>query len=60
MATLRVVLGTNVLLSGIAYPASIPGKIMAAWRHGSIEVLLSSFILDELRRGFRVSQAGMA
>jgi uncharacterized protein len=30
MATLRVVLGTNILLSGIAYPASIPGKIMAA------------------------------
>lgn len=23
---------------------------MAAWRHGSVEVLLSSFILDELRR----------
>lgn len=50
MATLRVVLDTNVLLSGIAYPASIPGKIMAAWRHGSIEVILSAFILDELQR----------
>jgi len=50
VATLRVVLDTNVLLSGIAYPASVPGKIMAAWRHGSINVLLSSYILDELRR----------
>ena len=50
MANLRVVLDTNVLLSGIAYPASIPGKIMAAWRHGSIDVVLSDFILDELRR----------
>jgi uncharacterized protein len=51
VATLRVVLDTNVLLSGIAYPASVPGKIMAAWRHhGSIEVLLSTYILDELRR----------
>jgi putative PIN family toxin of toxin-antitoxin system len=50
MAALRVVLDTNVLLSGIAYPASIPGKIMAAWRHGSIEVILSAFILDELQR----------
>jgi uncharacterized protein len=48
--TLRVVLDTNVLLSGIAYPASVPGKIMAAWRHGSIEVLLSDYILEELRR----------
>lgn len=50
MAALRVVLDTNVLLSGVAYPGSVPGKIMAAWRHGSIEVLLSPYILDELRR----------
>ena len=50
MATLRVVLDTNVLLSGIAYPASIPGKIIAAWRHGSVDALLSTYILDELRR----------
>jgi len=45
-----VVLDTNVLLSGIAYPASVPGKIIAAWRHGSVDVLLSVYILDELRR----------
>jgi putative PIN family toxin of toxin-antitoxin system len=50
VATLRVVLETNVLLSGIAYPASVPGKIIAAWRYGSIEMLLSDYILDELRR----------
>jgi len=48
--TLRVVLDTNVLLSGLAYPASVPGKIMAAWRHGSVEVLLSVYIVEELRR----------
>ena len=28
----------------------MPGKILAAWRHGSVDVLLSAFILDELRR----------
>jgi len=50
MPALRVVLDTNVLLSGLAYPASVPGKIMAAWRHGSVEVLLSAYILEELRR----------
>ncbi|MBL8446732.1 MAG: putative toxin-antitoxin system toxin component, PIN family [Zoogloeaceae bacterium] len=50
MATLRVVLDTNVLLSGLAYPTSLPGKIVMAWRHGSLDVLLSDFILDELRR----------
>lgn len=50
MATLRVVIDTNVLLSGIAYPVSVPGRILGAWRHGSIDVLLSAYILDELRR----------
>ncbi len=50
MATLKLVLDTNVLLSGIAYPTSIPGKIVTAWRHGSVEVLLSGFILQELRK----------
>ena len=48
--TLRVVLDTNVLLSGIAFPGSIPGKIMSAWRLGSLEVVLSDFILNELGR----------
>ena len=46
----RVVLDTNVLLSGIAYPESIPGKILAAWRNGAVEMLLSAYILEELRR----------
>jgi putative PIN family toxin of toxin-antitoxin system len=50
VAALRVVLDTNVLLSGIAYPASVPGRILTAWRHGSVDVLLSAHILDELRR----------
>ena len=50
MATLRVVLDTNVLLSGIAYPGSVPGKILTAWRHGALDLVLSDYILDELRR----------
>jgi putative PIN family toxin of toxin-antitoxin system len=50
VASLRVVLDTNVLVSGLAYPGSPPGKILAAWRNGSLEVLLSRYILDELRR----------
>lgn len=48
--SLRVVLDTNVLLSGIAYPASLPGRIMTAWRHGSVEVVLSAYLIEELRR----------
>jgi uncharacterized protein len=28
----------------------VPGRIVAAWRHGSVAVVLSAFILEELRR----------
>lgn len=45
-----IVLDTNVLLSGIAYPGSIPGKIVSSWQRGSLEVVLSQYILDELQR----------
>jgi predicted nucleic acid-binding protein len=50
MAGLAVVLDTNVLLSGLAYPASVPGRLLAAWRFGALEVVLSDFSLAELRR----------
>lgn len=47
---IHVVLDNNVLLSGLAYPASIPGAIVTAWRGGSLQVSQSHYILDELRR----------
>lgn len=50
MPTLRVVLDTNLLASGIVYPKSIPGRIVGAWNRGSIEVVLSAHILGELAR----------
>ena len=50
MSNLRVVLDTNVLLSGLAYPSSIPGQIVAAWKTGAITVILSRYILDEVHR----------
>lgn len=50
MPGLRVVLDTNVLVSGLAYPGSVPGRIVTAWRQGSLEVVLSRYILDELVR----------
>ena len=50
MATLRVVLDTNVLVSGLAYPASVPGRSVGAWRQGALDVILSHYILDELAR----------
>ncbi len=50
MSNLRVVLDTNVLLSGLAYPASVPGKIVTAWKQGAIDAVLSHYILDEAVR----------
>lgn len=50
MAGLRVVVDTNVLVSGLAYPASIPGRILEAWRRGALEMVLSRYILDEVAR----------
>ncbi|MBF0354254.1 MAG: putative toxin-antitoxin system toxin component, PIN family [Alphaproteobacteria bacterium] len=47
---MKVVLDTNVLVSGLAYPASVPGRILTAWRQGAFEVALSRSILDELAR----------
>jgi putative PIN family toxin of toxin-antitoxin system len=50
MAGLRVVLDTNVLVSGLAYPGSVPGRIVSAWRQGGLDVVLSRYILDEMSR----------
>lgn len=50
MPPLRVVLDTNVLVSGLAYPGSVPGRIVTAWRQGSLDVVLSRYILDEMVR----------
>jgi uncharacterized protein len=47
---LRVVLDANVVVSGLAYPASLPGFILNAWHHGNVDVVLSRYILDEIGR----------
>jgi putative PIN family toxin of toxin-antitoxin system len=50
MAGLRVVLDTNILVSGLAYPAGVPGRILGAWQRGQLDVVLSKYILDEMVR----------
>ena len=50
MPGLRVVLDTNVLVSGLAYPGSVPGHIVNVWRQGGLNVVLSRYILDEMSR----------
>ena len=50
MASIRVVLDTNVLVSGIAYSGGIPGSILEAWLGGGLDVVLSDYILEEAIR----------
>jgi putative PIN family toxin of toxin-antitoxin system len=50
MPLVRVVLDTNVLVSGLAYPQSILGRIVQQWRSGGLKVTLSRYILDEMAR----------
>jgi len=50
MPGLGVVLDTNVLVSGLAYPGSVPGRIVSVWHQGGLDVVLSRYILDEMTR----------
>src|ERR1700682_5566234 len=50
MSGMRVVLDTTVLVSGVAYPASIPGRILGVWRQGGLDLVLSRYIVDEMTR----------
>ena len=47
---MRVVVDTNILLSGLMLPNSIPGRIVQAWRDNRFELVLSQFQLDEIGR----------
>jgi putative PIN family toxin of toxin-antitoxin system len=46
----QVVLNTNVLVSGLAFPNGPPGRIVSAWRAGAFSLVASEFMLDELAR----------
>jgi putative PIN family toxin of toxin-antitoxin system len=47
---MRVVLDTNVLVSGFLYPGGPPSRLVASWRAGAFEMLLSEFLIDDLVR----------
>ncbi len=47
---MRVVLDTNVLVSGLLLPESGPGRIVAAWRGGQFDLVLSEPMLEEVGR----------
>jgi len=46
----KVVPDTNVLVSGLMLPDSMPGRIVAAWRAAQFELALSEPLLDEIGR----------
>jgi putative PIN family toxin of toxin-antitoxin system len=50
---MKVVLDTNVLISGLAYPNSISGRIVAAWDLHALRLSMSPFQLDEIARVLR-------
>lgn len=45
---MRIVLDTNVLVSGLISPSGAPAQIQAAWRRGDFELVTSAPLLDEL------------
>jgi putative PIN family toxin of toxin-antitoxin system len=47
---MEIVLDTIVLISGLAYPNSIPGRIVAAWDLHALSLAMSRFQLDEVAR----------
>ena len=47
---MKVVLDTNVLLSGLMKPDSVPGKIVRAWGAAQFDLILSEAMLDEIGR----------
>ncbi len=47
---MRVVLDTNVLLSGLMFPQGAPGLVVAAWREARFKVVISVDQLAEIGR----------
>ncbi len=47
---MKVVLDTNIFLSGLMLPESQPGKILSAWRSSAFELVLSEPMLTEITR----------
>ena len=47
---MRVVLDSNIILSGIVYPSSAPWKILDIAKDGSFKFCFSQFIILEVKR----------
>lgn len=49
---MRVVLDTNVLVSGLARASGAPGRVIQAWRDGQFDLVASEVLLEEAARVF--------
>ena len=47
---MKVILDTNVLVSGLMFPGSIPGSAVAAWREGRFDLVVPLAQLEEIGR----------
>ena len=47
---MKVVIDTNILLSGLMLPNNAPRRIVQAWQDNCFDLVLSQFQLDELGR----------
>lgn len=45
---MRVVVDTNVFVSGLMLPKSTPGQVISSWRSGHFRLVLSEPMLDEI------------
>ncbi|MCJ7796267.1 MAG: putative toxin-antitoxin system toxin component, PIN family [Thermoleophilia bacterium] len=50
---MKVVLDTNVLVSGLITPPGVPGRIVGSWRDGGFELVLSERQLEEIEAVLR-------
>jgi putative PIN family toxin of toxin-antitoxin system len=50
---MRVVVDTNVFVSGLMLPASVPGHILAAAHAGGFAIVVSEAILEEIGTALR-------
>lgn len=51
---MRVVIDTNIYLSGAAFPENFPGKVLKLAMAKKIEVYCSKFIVDEIKKNLIV------
>jgi len=47
---MRLVLDTNVLVSGLLFPGGPPSRLVKSWRAGAFDLVISDFVLEELAR----------